>query len=179
MTLTSTIHTIFNSPLGMVYVEANGVAVTRIRTLPTNDPMLYVRGERKDNHPLLMQAKAELESYFFYQGQEFSVPVDMAGSDFDKLVWDTLINIPYAHVATYSEIAEIIGKPRAARAVGSACRRNPIWLIVPCHRVIGTDKKLRGYAGGLEKKQWLLNHEECVLKRAILEDKAEISSLKI
>lgn len=168
---TDTIFTTFQTPLGLVYVEATGCAITRIRTLPTNDQQLYLKGKRQENHPLLLQAKAELEAYFFHHGKEFTLPLDLAGSAFDRLVWETLQNIPFGHAATYGEVASVIGKPRAARAVGSACRRNPIWLVVPCHRVIGSDKKLRGYAGGLDKKQWLLNHEDCVLKRQHMEDK--------
>ena len=156
----------------MVYIEAQNNFITRVRCIPTNDQEAYTKGTRLDNHPVIAQAKAELEAYFYYQNQEFTVPLDLAGSNFDKLVWATLLSIPYAHSASYADVAAAIGKPRAARAVGSACRRNPIWIIVPCHRIIGTDKKLKGYAGGLDKKQWLLNHEQCIIKREELDNQS-------
>ncbi len=173
----ATFHTLYNTPLGLVYIEGNNQYIMRIRTVPTNDYAYYVKGTRRDNHPLLREAKHALEEYFYYQTKSFDLPLSLAGSDFDKQVWESLQNIPYGHLATYGDVAASVGKPRAARAVGSACRRNPIWLIVPCHRVIGSDKKLRGYAGGLDKKQWLINHEECMLKREIVaEGKYNLSS---
>lgn len=167
-------YTLLTTPLGLVYIEANQHFITRVRTVPTNDYASYTRGEKRDNHPLIAQARHALEDYFYHHEKEFDLPLDLAGSDFDKQVWNALLSIPYGHLATYSEVAAAIGKPRAARAVGSACRRNPIWLIIPCHRVIGTDKKLHGYAGGLDKKQWLINHEDCVLKREKLDQPSHI-----
>jgi O-6-methylguanine DNA methyltransferase len=152
----------------MVYIEGHAGAVTKIRCIPTNNQTLFEKGQRRDNQPVLAEARAEIEAYFYHQHKEFSVPLDLVGSSFDKIVWDALLSIPYGYTMSYSEVAAAIGRPRAARAVGSACGRNPVWIIVPCHRVLGKDKNLRGYAGGVDKKRWLLNHEQCLLKKDMI-----------
>jgi methylated-DNA-[protein]-cysteine S-methyltransferase len=87
------------------------------------------------------------------------IPVDGAGTDFQRAVWAALREIPCGETRSYSQIAERIGKPKAVRAVGAANGQNPIWLVVPCHRVIGADGSLTGYAGGIDRKRWLLTHE--------------------
>lgn len=89
----------------------------------------------------------------------FSVPIHLKGTDFQKKVWNELKNIPYGETRTYKEIAEKIGKPKASRAVGMACNKNPIVILVPCHRVVGTNGSLTGYAGGIELKKALLEAE--------------------
>lgn len=90
----------------------------------------------------------------------FELPLHLKGTDFQKLVWNALLEIPYGETRSYQEIAIRIGKPKALRAVGGACNRNPIGIIVPCHRVIGKNGSLTGYAGGLSYKELLLNHEK-------------------
>jgi methylated-DNA-[protein]-cysteine S-methyltransferase len=108
---------------------------------------------------VLVQCRSELNEYFASQRTEFSVPISMKGTAFRKKVWNALINIPYGKTASYKDIAEAVGCPKGARAVGSANHNNPIPIIVPCHRVITADRKLGGYAGGLEIKRLLLETE--------------------
>ena len=101
----------------------------------------------------------ELDKYWSGNLQEFSVPIAPMGTPFQQAVWRELRNVPYGETVTYLELARLIGRPSAARAVGSANARNPISILIPCHRVIGSAGSLTGYAGGLDKKRWLLAHE--------------------
>lgn len=102
----------------------------------------------------------QLSNYFNKLNFDFSsIPMDVKGSEFEKNVWKILIKIPYGKLYTYKQVAEIIGKPKASRAVGGASRRNPTSIIVPCHRVVSTSGSLTGYGGGLKNKQWLIEHE--------------------
>ncbi|MHB1392859.1 MAG: methylated-DNA--[protein]-cysteine S-methyltransferase [Clostridia bacterium] len=110
--------------------------------------------------PLLKEAARQLESYFAGELREFTLPLAPEGTDFMKKVWEALCKIPYGLTASYKEIAEKIGTPKAARAVGLANNRNPIPIFIPCHRVIGADGSLTGYAGGLEMKKRLLYLEK-------------------
>lgn len=105
----------------------------------------------------------QLRAYFAGELKSFDLPVAGEGTDFQKKVWAALLNIPYGETATYGEIARSIGQPTASRAVGMANGRNPISIIVPCHRIIGTSGKLVGYGGGLERKQTLLSIEGIVV----------------
>jgi len=105
---------------------------------------------------------AELDAYFEKKLREFSVSLDIRGTEFQRLVWETLLNIPYGETRSYGEIARAIGHPRASRAVGLANGANPISIIIPCHRVIGASGKLVGYGGGLHRKQALLDLESSV-----------------
>lgn len=108
---------------------------------------------------LLDRAMQQLAEYFTGKRREFSLPIQMQGTEFQKKVWKALTQIPYGETRTYGEIAKSIGNPGGARAVGGACNRNPIMIVVPCHRVIGADGKLVGFGGGLEMKEALLGQE--------------------
>lgn len=110
--------------------------------------------------------KQQLIEYFAGQRQVFTVPLDPQGTEFQQSVWDCLVKIPFGTVKSYGEIAKILNKPKASQAVGGANGRNPITLIVPCHRVIGGNGSLTGYAGGVERKLWLLNHEGVEVKKS-------------
>lgn len=112
------------------------------------------------------QSKQELTEYFYDGRQSFSIPISPTGTSFQQSVWQCLSEIPFGTVKSYGDIAKLINKPKAAQAVGGANGRNPITLIVPCHRVIGGNGSLTGYAGGLERKLWLLKHEGVNLKNA-------------
>ena len=112
-------------------------------------------------------ARQQLGEYFAGERDRFDLPLELEGPDFERTVWDALSGIPYGETASYGEIAKRIGYPDAARAVGSANARNPISIIVPCHRVIGADGGLTGYGGGLERKQFLLEHETGAVRLAI------------
>ena len=109
--------------------------------------------------PVLRQTAAELKEYFSGGRKDFTVPLAPKGTPFQRSVWKALENIPYGETRTYQQIAEEVGKPKAYRAVGMANHNNPIWILIPCHRVVGKDGGLTGYAGGLERKQFLLKLE--------------------
>jgi methylated-DNA-[protein]-cysteine S-methyltransferase len=111
-------------------------------------------------HPMLLRVKKQLEQYFAGQRQQFDLPLDFQGTDFQQQVWQTLLTIPYGETRSYKEIAVQIGNEKAVRAVGAANGRNPISIIAPCHRVIGSSGALVGFAGGLDKKQILLSLEQ-------------------
>jgi len=108
---------------------------------------------------LLTRARRQLAEYFARTRTTFDVPLDPAGSAFQRRVWDALRAIPYGTTLSYSELARRLGDPRATRAVGAANARNPIPIIVPCHRVVGASGQLTGFGGGLDRKRWLLEHE--------------------
>ncbi|MDR0323064.1 MAG: methylated-DNA--[protein]-cysteine S-methyltransferase [Treponema sp.] len=110
--------------------------------------------------PLLKEAVKQLNDYFSYKRKTFDLPLSLHGTDFQIKVWKALQNIPYGETTSYGKLAAMTGNPKASRAVGLANNRNPIPIIVPCHRVIGSDGSLTGYAGGLELKQKLLDLEK-------------------
>jgi methylated-DNA-[protein]-cysteine S-methyltransferase len=141
----------------MHVVEENG-AIIKVLLPGEKEPI----GERKAT-PLLKKAAAQISEYLAGERKEFSIPLSMEGSEFVLKVWKEMAAIPYGEVRTYGELAKAIGRPGAARAVGQACNRNPIPLIIPCHRVVGTGGRLTGYAGGLGLKERLLELERDAL----------------
>ena len=117
--------------------------------------------ETDRNLPALMaQCLRQLTEYFKGRRQKFSIPLVLEGTDFQKAVWRQLQKIPFGQTASYGDVARAVGSPRAFRAVGNANNKNPIPLIIPCHRVIGSDGKLVGFGGGIWRKEWLLEHEQ-------------------
>jgi len=151
---------IIDSPLGKLKLVSrdNGLAAI----LWENDPPGRVRlGELKEdgNDPVLVETEKQLKEYFAGERNSFSVALNPAGTVFQNKVWQALIQIPYGETKSYREIAEKIGHASAVRAVGAANGRNPISIVVPCHRVIGSSGKLTGFAGGLEAKRMLLELE--------------------
>ena len=144
----------YASPLGKIILHSDGESLTGL--FFSDDST----GEYKAL-PVFDDAKRWLDVYFSGKSPEFTPKLKIKGSDFQKSVYEAMLKIPFGHVMTYSEIAEVIAKSRnmpnmSARAVGSAASRNKILLIIPCHRVIGKNGKLTGYAGGLERKRKLL-----------------------
>ena len=113
--------------------------------------------------PLLQEAAHQLSAYFAGTLREFRLPLRLKGSAFQLQCWQALCAIPYGETISYGEQARRIGRPGAARAVGGANHRNPISIVIPCHRVIGANGALTGYGGGVDKKQWLLDHEKQIL----------------
>ncbi len=114
---------------------------------------------RNDDHPLLRQARRQLEQYFEGRRREFDLPLGLRGTPFQERVWRALLEIPYGETRSYGQIARALGVPRGARAVGGANHANPLAIVVPCHRVIASDATLGGYGGGLERKRFLLELE--------------------
>ena len=149
------------SPLGPVRLVARGDALTAVDLAP-RDPAPAETG----TSPVLVEAAAQLAAYFAGERQAFDLPLAPEGTAFQRTVWDALCTIPYGATWSYGELARAIGRPTASRAVGAANGKNPLWIIVPCHRVIGTSGALTGYAGGLDVKRWLLAHEGRVRPRA-------------
>ncbi|SHF44418.1 methylated-DNA--[protein]-cysteine S-methyltransferase [Chryseobacterium sp. OV279] len=115
---------------------------------------------RDDEHPLLLQAEQQLNEYFQNKRTAFDIPLDFRGTEFQIRVWEALLKIPYGITKTYGELAKILGDSKAVRAVGGALNKNPISIIVPCHRVVGASGKLVGFAGGLDNKSILLDLEQ-------------------
>ncbi|WP_295940469.1 methylated-DNA--[protein]-cysteine S-methyltransferase [uncultured Alistipes sp.] len=155
---------IIDTPIGKLGITASEVAITRIffgskyrcKRKPCNAPELCTE---ENATPLLRQAVNELTEYFAGKRHEFTLPLEPAGTPFQQAVWEALRTIPYGETRSYGQIAAKIGRPTASRAVGMANNRNPIAIVVPCHRVVGSTGALVGYAGGLGIKTHLLNLE--------------------
>jgi methylated-DNA-[protein]-cysteine S-methyltransferase len=148
------------SPVGRLKLVANQRGLAAI--LWENDDPKRVRLAplvEDENHPVLLKAERQLNDYFAGKLKKFSLRFDFAGTEFQKEVWRALAAIPFGETRSYGDIARQIGRPKAVRAVGAANGRNPISIIVPCHRVIGSNGKLTGFAGGLETKAFLLKTE--------------------
>lgn len=145
------------SPVGPLTIAGTEEAVTALSFGDVREA-----GDRPC--PLLERTARELEEYFQGRRRTFMVPVEPAGTPFQQRVWAALREIPYGAAASYGEIAARVGSPRACRAVGMANHRNPVAIIIPCHRVVGASGALVGYAGGLEAKRFLLELEGCPLR---------------
>lgn len=124
----------------------------------------YADAEKRPDY--LAEAVNQLKEYFNGKRQSFSLPLAPEGTEFQKQVWKELCNIPYGETISYKTLATRAGNVNASRAVGMANNRNPIGIIIPCHRVIGANGSLTGYAGGLDRKEWLLNHELLYTKKS-------------
>ena len=144
--------TFINSPLGITKIvgDENGISVISI----------LQEGEISTKIPKeLKEAVTQLQDYFEGKRTEFTFKLNPKGTDFQQKVWQELLNIPFGKTMSYLELSKKLGDVKAIRAVASANGKNPLWIVIPCHRVIGTDGSLTGYAGGLWRKKWLLEHE--------------------
>ncbi|CUU23366.1 methylated-DNA--[protein]-cysteine S-methyltransferase [Duffyella gerundensis] len=151
---------ITTTPVGVLTLIASdrGLAAILWQDDSPRRVRLDPRVENAD-HPLLLQAEQQLQEYFAGTRQRFDLPLDFAGTEFQRKVWAALVSIPFGETRSYKQIAEQIGHPSAMRAVGAANGRNPVSIIAPCHRVIGANGKLTGFAGGLDIKAFLLSLE--------------------
>ena len=152
---------VIESPVGKLKLVASDNGLVAI--LWENDnPRRVKLTELLENerHPILVNAEQQLGEYFSGKRNSFSVVLDMRGTRFQKDVWEALLAIPFGETRSYSQLAKRLGNPRATRAVGAANGRNPLSIIVPCHRVIGSSGKLTGFAGGVDKKARLLSLEK-------------------
>ncbi|MFD2178229.1 methylated-DNA--[protein]-cysteine S-methyltransferase [Veronia pacifica] len=154
-------HYIFRypSPLGELTMIASEKGLKGIffpdHKLPTAMPENLI-----DDKSPFTEVCHQLDEYFDGKRQTFNIELDVSGTDFQKEVWQVLQVIPYGETIHYQQLAEAIGKPKASRAVGAANGKNPLSIVIPCHRVIGKNGKLTGYAGGVDAKKWLLTHEK-------------------
>jgi methylated-DNA-[protein]-cysteine S-methyltransferase len=158
----SLFYKLVDSPIGKLKLVASDQGLVGI--LWEKDRPGRVRlSDLKENpkHPMLVKTEEQLREYFQGQRRHFSIPLDMRGTPFQKQVWEALLAIPFGETRSYSQLAKQLGNPKATRAVGAANGRNPVAIIAPCHRVIGSSGKLTGFAGGLDAKAHLLNLEGC------------------
>ena len=154
----NTYYYIYSSPVGVIQIIENGKAITLIKFI-NNHPYHPIDSIKKETL-LIKEVTIQLKEYFASERTVFDVPIEARGSDFQKKVWSALCTIPYGETRSYKEIAKFVNCPKGARAVGMANNRNPISIIIPCHRVIGADGSLTGYATGLHIKQQLLQLEQ-------------------
>ena len=148
------------SPVGELKLVASDKGLVAI-LWENDDPDRVRLGhlEEDENHPVLLETERQLEDYFMGKLEKFSLQLDFTGTAFQKKVWAALLAIPFGETRSYAEIAKQIGHPKAVRAVGAANGKNPISIVAPCHRVIGSNGKLTGFAGGLDAKAALLGIE--------------------
>jgi methylated-DNA-[protein]-cysteine S-methyltransferase len=144
-----------DSPIGFIRILSNGKAIKEIRFIDTDGP------EDPDAHT--ESARTQLREYFEGTRDNFQLTLEPEGTVFEQSVWRKLLEIPNGKTCSYGDIAKKIGDSKASQAVGRANGKNPIAIVIPCHRVIGSDNKLTGYAGGLDRKEWLLKHEGALL----------------
>jgi len=155
--------TLVSTPLGTLVIEASERGLTQIDLLPQDE---QVTASKPAPGSVVARAAAQLEEYFAGKRRDFDLPLDYEAGGFERRVLDELARVPYGETVSYGELAAMAGSPRAARAVGSIMRHNPLMIVMPCHRVIGADGSLRGYGGlgaGLEHKRWLIELESTSL----------------
>lgn len=147
--------TYLRSPIGEIKITADEDFINSILFVFDDTEM-----HEENPNSVLKECKAQLSQYFSGKRNEFDIPIKQAGTEFQQKVWKELLKIPYGRTVSYNFIAKSLGDKKSIRAVGAANGKNQISIIVPCHRVIGSDGNLTGYAGGLWRKKWLLNHEK-------------------
>jgi len=162
---------IIPSPVGKLKLVASDKGLVAILWENDNPRRVLLKDmATNESHPILLETERQLGEYFAGKRSTFSVALDARGTRFQKSVWDALLGIPFGETRSYGQLASQLGNPRASRAVGAANGRNPVSIIVPCHRVIGSSGKLTGFAGGLERKTYLLELEnqraECSAENA-------------
>ena len=141
-----------NTPLGISKIVGDADGISAISILSEGEVSKKIPKELKE-------CITQLQEYFDGQRNDFTFKLNPQGTDFQQKVWQELLNIPFGKTMSYLDLSKKLGDVKAIRAVASANGRNPLWIVVPCHRVIGTDGSLTGYAGGLWRKKWLLEHE--------------------
>jgi O-6-methylguanine DNA methyltransferase len=160
-----------DTPIGVLWVASSEQGVCKV-VFPCDEAEAALNRWLAGHMPkhvltsasaLLERPRAELREYFAGSRDGFTLTVDFHGSAFHQRVWRALMQIPYGHTVSYGQLARTLGAPRAARAVGAACGANPVPIIAPCHRVLGSDGSLHGFGGGLPVKAWLLRHEGVLL----------------
>jgi methylated-DNA-[protein]-cysteine S-methyltransferase len=156
--MTGTITTSFDSPIGPLTLAADGERLTQLSMLDQRHAPAPAPDARRDD-AWFAPITEQLGAYFAGELTSFDVALEMHGTEFQRRVWEGLRAIPYGTTISYGELARRVGNVKACRAVGLANGRNPVAIIVPCHRVIGADGTLTGFGGGLDRKSWLLEHE--------------------
>lgn len=150
-----------NTPLGFTEIQGDENGISKIHVMSENVEISTKIPEE------LKEAVLQLQDYFDGKRTTFTFPLNPSGTDFQKKVWEELLNIPFGKTCSYLDLSKKLGDVKAIRAVASANGKNPLWIVIPCHRVIGTDGSLTGYAGGLWRKKWLLEHENPVKQETL------------
>ena len=156
------LNSIYLTQIGILEIKATSEHITAVlftKTLKTQDRIVESSQFAKSDHPLIHTYEKQLEEYFNGQRMKFDLPIKQEGSPFQQKVWAALTGIPYGSTLSYFELSSRIGNIKAIRAVGTSNGKNSLSIIVPCHRVIGKNGELTGYAGDLWRKKWLLDHE--------------------
>jgi methylated-DNA-[protein]-cysteine S-methyltransferase len=148
-------YSLYQHPTGVLSLIATHEGLEQIRF----DATTPEDAVRQDDHAILRETARQLDAYFARDLRDFDLPLRLKGTAFQVRVWEALLDIPYGETRSYAQQARLVGAPDAVRAVGAANGRNPIPIVVPCHRVIGSNGKLTGFGGGLPLKSWLLDHE--------------------
>lgn len=148
--------TVVGSDLGIRYVMFNNEAH------PKSLERLHISDT--DLHDSVNDAITQLQEYFVGSRRTFDLPLELHGTEFQVAAWNALAEIPYGHTASYGQQAAAIGRPKAVRAIGGANGRNPVAIVLPCHRIVGADGSLTGFGGGIAVKRWLLDHEQSMLR---------------
>lgn len=159
MPRTSLLCTDLSSPIGTLRLLGDGTGITGLLMECSRHAPNGVQEARRSD-TAFVEARRQLEAYFAGELHEFDLRLAPGGTPFQQRVWSLLREIPYGRTTTYGALARRLGDPKAVRAVGLANGRNPISILIPCHRVVGADGSLTGYGGGVERKRWLLGHEE-------------------
>lgn len=149
------------TPLGVTLIEGDEQGIAKIWVLNEEVPVT------RQIPPSLAEAAQQLLDYFDGKRKNFDFAINPQGTDFQKKVWNALLEIPFGKTTSYQELSVKLGDIKAIRAVASANGKNPLWIVVPCHRVIGSDGSLTGYAGGLWRKKWLLEHETPPIQQSL------------
>ena len=152
--------TSLKTPLGTAVIEGNKKGISR---LFLSEEEVISEGTSAE----LDEASKQLQEYFAGERKEFDLKLNPEGTDFQKKVWELLLEVPFGTTTSYLELSKRFGNTKAIRAVAAANGKNPLWILVPCHRIIGSDGSLTGYAGGLWRKKWLLEHEQPVKQQTL------------
>jgi methylated-DNA-[protein]-cysteine S-methyltransferase len=156
-----------NTPIGTLLIQASAQGITHVD---------FIDSETPANRPnaLTTACRQQLQAYFDGKRKIFELPLDQQGTAFQKSVWNSLLKIQFGQAVSYRDIADMVNNRKAVRAVGAANGKNPIAIIVPCHRVIGADRTLTGYAGCLQRKAWLLEHEGIAFKGGLEDPQSDL-----
>ncbi len=159
-----------DTPLGLAEISGNQDGIASVTVLNFNsedEKQAFLQKQESHIPETLEDCVIQLQEYFRGERQKFSLKLNPKGTDFQHNIWKLLQTIPYGKTMSYLELSKKFGDVKAIRAVAGANGKNPLWIVVPCHRVIGSDGSLTGYAGGLHRKQWLLNHESPVKQQRL------------
>lgn len=152
---------IIKTPIGFTEIKGDENGISKIYVLDESEELSTIIPND------LIEVVTQLQEYFIGKRTEFTFKLNPKGTEFQKKVWQELLQIPYGKTCSYLELSKKLGDVKAIRAVASANGKNPLWIVVPCHRVIGTDGSLTGYAGGLWRKKWLLKHENPIKQESL------------